>query len=74
MAVAKQSDKLRSDNTALKKQISIIEKMDRMQMDRNRGKYIGSDASVGKYNKVNRRGKEEDIISLNLSQWSNQQI
>ena len=49
MAVAKQSDKLRSDNTALKKQISIIEKMDRMQMDRNRGKYIGSDASVGKY-------------------------
>ena len=53
MAVVKESDRLRYDNTTLKKQLCNIAKMGRMD-DHFKGKSTGSDPLVGRNRVVKR--------------------
>lgn len=64
--VVQESDRLRKDNLALKKQLSVIAKMERVELEGGKGRVTGRGRS--------RRGREEDMISLDLSEWSTEQL
>lgn len=64
--MVQESDRLRKDNLALKKQLSVIAKMERVELEGGRGQVLGSGRG--------RRGREEDMISLDLSEWSTEQL
>ena len=66
MAVVQESDRLRKDNLALKKQLNVIAKMERVELEGGRSQAPGRGRG--------RRGREEDMISLDLSEWSTEQL